>query len=207
MKPFRSEITRRKFFQQAGSSALALTLGGASTFFLSQPAAKKINAGSRINGVEIGIILPYALRGIPGDPDAEQLLSYVKELGISYVEMQAPPAERFAGISADNPVEWRLSAVLEKFKELLKLYNESGVEYYTFKQQCSVVKSAYEYDYTYRVARSHGYSQVTMELPRRNTDGIRTNRIGQFAETHKLMVAQHNNTQDNINFWDRAVWQ
>src|SRR5690625_7859147 len=85
---------------------------------LSQTSAKKINAGSRIKGVEIVIILPYSLRGIPGDPDAEQLLSYVKELGISYVEMQAPPAERFAGISADNPVEWRLSAGMEKFKEI-----------------------------------------------------------------------------------------
>ncbi len=207
MKPFRSEITRRKFFQQAGSSALALTLGGASTFFLSQPAAKKINAGSRINGVEIGIILPYALRGIPGDPDAEQLLSYVKELGISYVEMQAPPAERFAGISADNPVEWRLSAGMEKFKELRKLYNDAGVEFYAFKQTLSAEMSDEEYDYTFRVARTLGASQVTMELPRRDPDGTLTNRIGQFAEKHQLMVAYHNHTQANINFWDRAVWQ
>src|SRR5690625_5851168 len=46
-----------------------------------------------------------------------------------------------------------------------------------------------------------------MELPRRDPDGTLTNRIGQFAEKHQLMVAYHNHTQANINFWDRAVWQ
>ena len=126
MKPFLSEISRRRFFKQAGGSALALTLGGVATFIPASVTGKKRLASSKINGVEIGIILPYALRGMPGDPDAEQLLEFVTDLGISYVEMQAPPAERFAGISSDNPVEWRLAASMDKFRELRQIYNDAG---------------------------------------------------------------------------------
>ena len=64
-----------------------------------------------------------------------------------------------------------------------------------------------EYDYTFQVAKTLGANQVTMELPRRDDDGSLTNRIGQFAEKHQIMVAYHNHAQANINFWDRAVWQ
>jgi sugar phosphate isomerase/epimerase len=50
---------------------------------------------SRIRGVQIGIIAPYAFRGTARS--AEEILEKLVELGISGVEMQSPPVERFAG--------------------------------------------------------------------------------------------------------------
>ena len=53
---------------------------------------------SKFNGVQIGIIAPYSFRGLPGT--AEDLLRYMVELGISAVELQNTPVERFAGAPA-----------------------------------------------------------------------------------------------------------
>lgn len=207
MKTIKSEISRRRFFKQAGGSALAMAMGGAMTLIPGPASGRKRLTNSKINGVEIGIILPYALRGLSGNPDAEQLLKYITDLGISYVEMQAPPAERFAGISSDNQVEWRLSADMDKFNELRALYNNAGVEFYAFKQTLTSEMADEEIDYTFRVARTLGANQVTMEMPRRDFDGTLTDRLGRFAEKHEIMVAYHNHAQANFNFWDRAVWQ
>ncbi len=57
------------------------------------PAATKPN--SKFNGVQIGIIAPYSFRGLPST--AEDLLRNMVELGISAMELQNDPVERFAG--------------------------------------------------------------------------------------------------------------
>ena len=60
------------------------------------PTATKPN--SKFNGVQIGIIAPYSFRGLPST--AEVLLHNLVELGISAVELQNDPDERFAGAPA-----------------------------------------------------------------------------------------------------------
>ena len=60
------------------------------------PTATKPN--SKFNGVQIGIIAPYSFRGLPST--AEVLLHNLVELGISAVELQNDPVERFAGAPA-----------------------------------------------------------------------------------------------------------
>jgi|SRR5690625_905025 len=207
MKSFQSQVSRRTFLQQAGSSALALALGGMSNIIAAPATDRKRFTASKINGVEIGIIAPYAFRGMSGAPDVEQLLTFITDLGISFVKMQAPPAEHFAGISSVNPVEWRISAGMDKFKELRRIYNDAGVHFYGYKQTLTREMSDEEYDYTFNVARALGAGQVTMEMPRNDHDGSLTDRIGRFADKHEIMVAYHNHTQANFNFWDRAVWQ
>src|SRR5690554_39351 len=72
MKKVNSEISRRRFIKQAGGSALAMAMGGAMTLIPVPAVGRKRLPSSKINGVEIGIILPYALRGLSGNPDAEQ---------------------------------------------------------------------------------------------------------------------------------------
>src|SRR6058998_3789447 len=57
------------------------------------PATTKPN--SKFNGVQIGIIAPYSFRGLPST--AEDLLRHMVELGLSAVELQNDPVERFAG--------------------------------------------------------------------------------------------------------------
>lgn len=57
------------------------------------PVAAKPN--SKFSGVQIGIIAPYSFRDMPST--AEDILRNMVELGISAVELQNDPVERFAG--------------------------------------------------------------------------------------------------------------
>ncbi|MEX0685043.1 MAG: sugar phosphate isomerase/epimerase [Balneolales bacterium] len=157
-----------------------------------------------INGVEIGLIVPYALRGLSND--SVDILNILVDLGIGSVEMQNPPVEKFAGIPEKDQAQWRATVSMDKFKNLRKLYNESGVQFYAYKHALSENMTDNEYDYVFNVAKALGAKQVTMELPS-DVDGRLTDRIGQFAEKHQIMVAYHNHARVNINFWDRAIWQ
>ena len=55
----------------------------------------KAKPNSKIKGVQIGIIAPYAFQGSAGT--AEDILKAMVELGISAVELQAGPVDSFAG--------------------------------------------------------------------------------------------------------------
>ena len=59
---------------------------------------------SLINGVQIGCIT-YSFRSMP-DQSAEATLQYVKDSGISAIELMGDPAESFAGMPK-NPVDFR----------------------------------------------------------------------------------------------------
>lgn len=61
-------------------------------------------ANSLINGVQIGCIT-YSFRSMQ-DQSAEATLEYVKECGISAIELMGDPAETFAGMPK-NPVDFR----------------------------------------------------------------------------------------------------
>lgn len=74
---------------------------------------------SNINGVQIGCIT-YSFRSMP-DQSAEATLQYVKECGISAIELMGDPAESFAGIPV-SPVNrmkmYQLSTKQRKGEEL-----------------------------------------------------------------------------------------
>ncbi len=59
---------------------------------------------SIINGVKFGVIT-YSFRSLP-DQSAEATLQYIKDSGISYVELMGDPAETYAG-KPENPVDFR----------------------------------------------------------------------------------------------------
>ena len=61
-------------------------------------------SGSLIKGVQIGVIT-YSFREMP-DQSAEATLQYVRDCGISAIELMGGPAESFAG-APKNPVDFR----------------------------------------------------------------------------------------------------
>lgn len=86
-------LPRRRLLQLGlGSLPLAAYLTRHPALFAA-PAAGKPN--SKFNGVQIGVIAPYALRGLSSN--AEDILKTLVELGISAVELQNDPVEQFAG--------------------------------------------------------------------------------------------------------------
>jgi len=175
---------------------------------------------SRIGGVQVGLIAPYAFRGTA--ESAEEILEKVVELGISAVEMQSLPAERFAG-APEGPARprrrltpeeraprreweekvsaWRLAAPMDRFVELRRMYADAGVRLYGFKLALPESMPDEEYDYCFGAAKALGADHVTMEL------SGNTERIGRFAAKHEVRVGYHNHAQVDEHSWDAALAQ
>ena len=189
--------------------------------------------GSKFDGVQIGIILsPYNFPEIP--VRADELLPVLNKLGISAIEIQdvrvetyagAPsaPREGYSGSPGEGHVQskqereeaarkaaaeltrWRLSAPLDKYRALRKLYNDAGVTIYSFRlANMTPDLSDEEYNYFFNAAQAVGANQITVELPE---DSSLTKRVGDIAAKHKIMMGYHNHTQVNAHSWDTALSQ
>ena len=176
---------------------------------------------SHFSGVLVGVITPYSYHGMPND--AESLLKFMVQDGISATEIQCPPVEEYAGapkppdVHGNGPEQtaarkkysdeldaWRLTAPMAMFKELRAMYNKAGVSIYGFKLEFSKDAPDGIYDYAFTAAKTLGANQLTMEMPK---DGAQTKKIGEFAAKHKLMVGYHAHTQALPTTWDEAMAQ
>jgi hypothetical protein len=81
--------TRRQFGRLAMASLPVAAMSSSSRFLL---ATAKPN--SIFNGVLVGVITPYSYHFMPND--AESLLKFMVQDGISGTEIQCPPVEEFA---------------------------------------------------------------------------------------------------------------
>lgn len=100
---------------------------------------------------------------------------------------------------------WRLSAPMDKFTQLRKMYNDAGVQIYAFKPDTFGMQSTdAEIDYGLRAAKLVGASHVTLEHP---GNDAHTLRLGKIAEKHGLRVAYHGHEQQTPTFWDTALAQ
>lgn len=106
--------------------------------------------------------------------------------------------------AAQALTDWRLAASMDKYDQLRKMYSDAGVWIYGFKIALNLDMPDGEYDYAFNVAKALGCNQVTMEMP---TDPNLTQRVGQFATKHKIMVGYHEHTQATPTLWDQAMSQ
>ncbi len=104
--------------------------------------------------------------------------------------------------AADDIKNWRLSASMDKYKALRKMYNDAGVTIYAYKLEPQENMSDEEFEYIFNVANALGATHVTRELP---TNEEFARRIGDLAAKHKLMMGYHNHTQVKFNSWDNVI--
>lgn len=101
--------------------------------------------------------------------------------------------------------QWRLSAPMNKFEQVRKMYNQAGVQIYGFKPSTFSMQSTdAEIDYGMRAAKLLGANQVTLEHP---ANDAHTLRLGKMAEKHGLRVGYHGHEQQTPTFWDTALAQ
>jgi sugar phosphate isomerase/epimerase len=212
--------SRRNFLYQSSLASLGLVFMGknalaANTFFLAKPSSK-------IKGVQIGAIT-YSFRSMPGS--AEQLIQYLKEAGITAIELMGDPAEAYAGSPAGAMPKmtreeymktmeernakaraWRETASMDKFVELRKLFNDAGITIYAYKPDAALgVKSTDgEIDYAMRAAKALGATSVNVEIP---TNADHSKRLGEFGLKHKVYVGYHAHLQATDTAWDLALSQ
>jgi len=103
-KDNKQTISRRKFIGSSILTASGIMVG--TNAVIGAPAIIKNYGkdGSMFNGVQIGVIT-YSFRSLP-DQSAEATLQYVKDCGISAIELMGGPAESYAGMP-ENPVDRR----------------------------------------------------------------------------------------------------
>jgi sugar phosphate isomerase/epimerase len=177
-------------------------------------------------GVQIGIIAPYSFKGMPDDADST--LKNILQIGLSATELQSSMVESYAGMPAVPPGRavttpaqaearkavraWRLSAPIDKFKSLRKMYNDAGVAIYAFKiVAAQPAFTPEEYDYAFNVVEALGADQLTMEIPLNNgaPDSSVTKLVGDIAARRKMMVGYHAHAQAKppATMWDEALTQ
>ena len=212
--------SRRNFLYQSSLASLGLVFMNKNSFaanslFLANPISK-------IKGVQIGAIT-YSFRSMPGS--AEQLIEYLKETGITAIELMGDPAEAYAGspVGAMPPMTrenfmkvmeernikaraWRETASMDKFVELRKLFNDAGITIYAFKPDAALGEKStdLEIDYAMRAAKALGATSVNVELP---TNAAHSQRLGEFGLKHKVYVGYHAHTQATDTAWDIALSQ
>ncbi len=220
--------SRRNFLAKSAMAATGIMLAKSSMGF---PAIIH-NYGkpnSKFAGVQLGTIT-YSFRSLP--TDAEAVLKYCVEAGVSAIELMGTTAEAFAGAphSSTEPMKpfvpgprpeltdeqkaerakraseiaaWRTSVKMDKFEQLRKMYKDAGVSIYAYKPNAfGVNNSDAEVDYGMRAAKALGASHVTLEIP---NEAGQTKRLADIGAKHKIMVAYHGHEQQTPTIWDAAL--
>jgi len=193
MKNQKSTLSRRSFI----GAAAALAASSVMPRFAVAGGAKP---NSKFNGVQIGVIT-YSYRSLPGS--AEDLLKYVTKCGISSIELMGEPVEQFAGAPSGSALrDWRLSASMDKFKALRKMYNDAGVNIHIVKfgDIGNGNMSDGQIEYYFNAAKALGAKGITRELSEEAAK-----RLGPIADKHEIMIGFHNHTQLKPTTYDGAI--
>ncbi len=200
-------LSRRRFIGSSMLAVAGVALASKAAFAASLLPKEKPN--SKFDGVQIGVIT-YSFRSMPGT--IEQILQYCLDCNINAIELMGDAAETFAGApkydnSADfheKMAQWRESTLMDSFFTIRKMFNDAGVNIYAWKPNAlNANNTDGEINYAFNVAKILGCSHVTVELP----DEVQTQRLGDIAEKHDLMVGYHAHTQATPTLWDVALNQ
>jgi sugar phosphate isomerase/epimerase len=105
----------------------------------------------------------------------------------------------------EEMASWRAGASLDKFKELRKMYQASGVKIYGYKPRAfGTTNTDAEINFGMQAARALGASHVTVEHP---GNDARTLKLGDMAKKNKVKIAYHGHEQQTPDFWDTALAQ
>jgi len=195
-------LSRRTFV--SGAAALATT----SMLPNLALAASDAKPNSNVNGVQIGIIT-YSYRSLPGT--AEDLLRYITQCGISSIELMGGPAEQFAGAPAHGRgnrggnksiLDWRLSAPMDRFTALRKMYHDAGVNIHIVKfgDIGNAGMPDEQIEYYFQVAKALGAKGITREISE-----PAARRLGPVADKHEIMIGFHNHTQLKPTTYDGEI--
>lgn len=98
------KTSRRQFIGAASTLLAGSLLASKQTFAMPNFISNLSNSGSTIKGVRLGLIT-YSFRDLP-DQSAEATLDYIRQSGITNIELMGGPAESFAG-APKNPIDFR----------------------------------------------------------------------------------------------------
>jgi sugar phosphate isomerase/epimerase len=223
------KLTRRSFVGKVAAGAgIALVAPAFEGFpaILQNPA----KPNSKIKGVQIGCIT-YSFRSM--NTDAESVLKYCVDAGISAIELMGSTAEAFAGAphtstepmapfrpgqqrSQPTPEQqaeraqrakdiqaWRTSVGMEKFEQLRKMYKEAGVSIYAYKPNAFGSNNS-DAEVNYGMRAARALGAWHVTLEMPTETG-QTKRLAELGAANAVFVAYHGHEQQNPKMWDAAL--
>lgn len=190
------QLSRRRFLGLGAAAAGLLVLP--SNSFPAGLQSQQKKPDPVISGVKIGAIT-YSWRSMPSN--AEDILKYCQQTGISTIELMGDVAERYAGLpqgsggrkidkeTTEAQRKWRLSAPMDKYRNLRRMYNDAGVEIHIVKFSPAEWSDG-EIEYAFRAAKELGAVGITNEIGEEAAK-----RLGPVAEKHNLKAIFHNHLQ------------
>ncbi len=187
----------------------------------SLPSLRAASAGkpnSKVNGVTIGLNVPYSFgnNALPAD----QVLAHCIALGVSAVELRTQPVEAFMGAPAElvSPKkavatggaavagatslrEWRATASLDRAKEFRKKWEDAGVKIEIVKIDGIFKAGDAELDYLFTLAKTLGARAISTEISKSDEEH---KRVGTYADKHKMMVGLHGHATSTMADWEKA---
>jgi hypothetical protein len=210
--------TRREFGQLVATS---LPVAGA--LVSAVPSwAQVARPNSKVAGVQIGMNAPYNFGS--NAMSADEVLERCLQLGISAVELRSQPVEGFLGVpanlvaaaaggrgtrtdeqlaaqkaAAESLRKWRVGVPMDRVSAFRKKYEDAGVLIEIVKFDGIYTRADDELDYCFNLAKNLGARAISCEI-----DVAGTQRIGQFADKHKLMVGYHGHAATGPADWEKA---
>lgn len=157
-----------------------------------------------ISAFEVQDVRAEVYAGAPSQP-REGYSGSAHSAGTQGASLSPQEREEARRKAAGELRAWRLTAPLDKYEALRKLYSDAGVNIYAFRlANLATAASDEEFTYYFRAAQALGANQITVELP---DDPSLTQRLGNFAAKYKIRMGYHNHTQVNEHSWDTALEQ
>jgi len=197
------KLTRRELGKLAMTAVPAAALLPVS---LSAQRAAKPN--SKVAGVQIGLNVPYNFGG--RDMNWQEVLDRSVQLNVNALELRSQPVEGFLGSPASNgqkatPEEmrkWRTSVNVANAAAVRQKYETAGVMIEIVKYDGVYTMADEEVDYCFNLAKTLGARAISCEIDVKHTE-----RIGHFADKHKMMVGYHGHAETTPAHWEAAFAQ
>jgi sugar phosphate isomerase/epimerase len=150
----------------------------------------KIN--SKFGGVQIGAIT-YSFRDSTNELDA--IIKAMAQRGLGEAELTSDHAEAAAGAPMqargsragnEDLRKWRLSVSMDKFKDIRKKFDTSGIDVQILCFNLNEAITDPEIDYAFRMAKALGVKAISS-----TTRVSVSKRVAPFADEHKMMIGFH----------------
>ncbi|MEY2879230.1 MAG: hypothetical protein RLZZ15_1610 [Verrucomicrobiota bacterium] len=211
--------TRRDFTKLALAAVPAaglLSLPGAFAADSAAKPAKKPN--SKVNGVQIGLNVPYSFGAAVAQPTGDQILENCLALGVSGVELRTQSVEVFLGAPADLVYtkravatgdtaalrEWRTGAKVAGAAAYRKKFEDAGVLIEVVKVDGIFKMNEAELDYVFSLGKTLGARALSTEISTGATKDADHKRVGAFADKHGLRIGYHGHTHTGPKEWEET---
>ncbi len=183
----------------------ALPAAGAFSALAPLARAADPKPNSRVNGVHIGLNVPYSFGSAPITGD--EILANCVKLGLSAVELRTQPIEAFLGLpaglvpargavvasaeaaaNAKKLADWRAAVPMAKVAEFRRKWETAGVFVDVIKVDGIFKMSAPELDYVFALAKNVGARAISTEISKEASDH---ERVGKVADRHGVLLALH----------------